>query len=99
MEKFFVSRPIFALSLAIVIVLVGLISILNLPIEQYPDITPPVVEVSATYDAGTQAADQVASSYHLFNYLPAPSHGKYTDGPQGRPVIFHAPGTQGMKFL
>ena len=50
MEKFFVSRPIFALSLAIGIVLVGLISILNLPIEQYPDITPPVVEVSATYD-------------------------------------------------
>ena len=43
MEKFFVSRPIFALSLAIVIVIVGLISILNLPIEQYPDITPPVV--------------------------------------------------------
>ena len=50
MEKFFISRPIFAISLAIVIVLVGLISILNLPIEQYPDITPPVVEVSATYD-------------------------------------------------
>ena len=33
MEKFFISRPIFAISLAIVIVLVGLISILNLPIE------------------------------------------------------------------
>ena len=46
MEKFFVSRPIFAISLAIVIVLVGLISIMGLPIEQYPDITPPVVEVS-----------------------------------------------------
>ena len=50
MEKFFVSRPIFAISLAIVIVLVGAISITQLPIEQYPDITPPVVEVSATYD-------------------------------------------------
>ena len=50
MEKFFVSRPIFAISLAIVIVLVGLISIMGLPIEQYPDITPPVVEVSASYD-------------------------------------------------
>ena len=50
MEKFFISRPIFAISLAIVIVLVGLISIMGLPIEQYPDITPPVVEVSATYD-------------------------------------------------
>ncbi len=50
MEEFFISRPIFAISLAIVIVLVGLISITQLPIEQYPDITPPVVEVSATYD-------------------------------------------------
>ena len=50
MEKFFISRPIFAISLAIVIVLGGLISITQLPIEQYPDITPPVVEVSATYD-------------------------------------------------
>ena len=50
MEKFFVSRPIFAVSLAIVIVLVGLISITQLPIEQYPDITPPVVEISASYD-------------------------------------------------
>ena len=50
MEKFFVSRPIFAIALAVVIVLVGAVSIGTLPIEQYPDITPPVVEVSATYD-------------------------------------------------
>lgn len=50
MERFFISRPIFAISLAIVIVLIGLISISRLPIEQYPDITPPVVEVSASYD-------------------------------------------------
>ena len=50
MEKFFVSRPIFAISLAIVIVLLGVISIVNLSIEQYPDITPPVVEVTASYD-------------------------------------------------
>ena len=57
MEKFFVSRPIFAISLAIVIVLVGLISIMGLPIEQYPDITPPVVEVSATYDGASLVKD------------------------------------------
>lgn len=50
MEKFFVSRPIFAIALAIVIVLLGGISIMNLSIEQYPDITPPVVEVSASYE-------------------------------------------------
>ena len=70
MEKFFISRPIFAISLAIVIVLVGLISILNLPIEQYPDITPPVVEVSATYDGAdaetvnNAVATPVAQSRH-----------------------------------
>ena len=57
MEKFFISRPIFAISLAIVIVLVGLISITQLPIEQYPDITPPVVEVSATYDGASLVKD------------------------------------------
>ena len=49
MNNFFVSRPIFAISLAIVIVLLGIISIFDLSIEQYPDITPPVVEVSASY--------------------------------------------------
>lgn len=49
MEKFFVSRPVFAVALALAIVLIGVVSILNLAIEQYPDVTPPVVEVSATY--------------------------------------------------
>lgn len=48
MERFFITRPIFALSLAIVIVIAGFISLRGLPVEQYPDITPPVVEVTAT---------------------------------------------------
>lgn len=43
------QRPIFAIALAIAIVVLGLASLLQLPVEQYPDITPPVVEVSATY--------------------------------------------------
>ncbi len=50
MGKFFISKPIFAVSLAIVLVLMGLIAISKLSIEQYPDITPPVVEVTAVYD-------------------------------------------------
>ena len=50
MNRFFISRPIFAISLAIIIVMLGVISIFNLSIEQYPDITPPVVEVTATYN-------------------------------------------------
>ena len=43
MERFFVSRPIFAICIALAIVLLGAISIFDLSIEQYPDITPPVV--------------------------------------------------------
>ncbi len=49
MEKFFVSRPVFAMALALAVVLMGVVSILNLAIEQYPDVTPPVVEVTASY--------------------------------------------------
>ena len=47
---YFITRPIFAISLAAGIVAVGVVSLAGLPIEQYPDITPPVVEVSATYN-------------------------------------------------
>lgn len=50
MNNFFIRRPIFAISLAVIIVLLGIISIGNLAIEQYPDITPPVVEVTASYE-------------------------------------------------
>ncbi len=49
MGNFFISRPIFAISMAIAIVLLGALAIFNLAIEQYPDITPPVVEVTAEY--------------------------------------------------
>ena len=55
MNNIFISRPIFAISLSAIIVLLGGIAIANLAIEQYPDITPPVVEVSAQYD-GADAA-------------------------------------------
>lgn len=50
MKNFFIHRPIFAISLSVIIVLLGGVSIASLSIEQYPDITPPVVEVTATYE-------------------------------------------------
>lgn len=49
MARFFIDRPIFAWVIAIVITLAGAISIFSLPLEQYPDIAPPSVTVSATY--------------------------------------------------
>jgi HAE1 family hydrophobic/amphiphilic exporter-1 len=49
MDNFFVRRPIMAMVIAIITVIVGVISLLGLPMEQYPDMTPPIVKVSATY--------------------------------------------------
>ncbi|MBR4356099.1 MAG: multidrug efflux RND transporter permease subunit [Elusimicrobiaceae bacterium] len=48
-SKFFINRPIFATVISLLILLAGVVSITSLPIEQYPDLTPPTVEVSASY--------------------------------------------------
>lgn len=48
-SKFFINRPIFSTVISLLIVLFGLVSITMLPIEQYPDLTPPTIQVSATY--------------------------------------------------
>ena len=49
MAEFFVRRPIVAMVIAIIIVIIGLVSLGALPVAQYPEITPPEVQVSATY--------------------------------------------------
>ena len=49
MSRFFIHRPIFAWVMAILVMLIGVISVLNLPIEQYPRIAPPTITVSASY--------------------------------------------------
>lgn len=48
-SRFFIDRPIFATVLAVLMILVGLITVKTLPVAQYPDITPPTVRVSAMY--------------------------------------------------
>lgn len=57
-SRFFIKRPIFAIVIAILMVISGLMTVTSLPIAQYPDITPPTVMVSASYpgaDAATVA--------------------------------------------
>ncbi|MBF6987678.1 MULTISPECIES: efflux RND transporter permease subunit [Cupriavidus] len=49
MAKFFIDRPVFAWVLALIIVLGGILSIMQLPIAQYPNIAPPTISVTATY--------------------------------------------------
>src|SRR5579863_1184210 len=58
MSKFFIRRPIVAIVIAILIVIVGIVAMLSLPTAQYPDIVPPEIMVQATYpgaDAKTLA--------------------------------------------
>ena len=47
--SFFIDRPVFSIVLSILIVILGFIGLLMLPIDQYPQITPPVVKISASY--------------------------------------------------
>lgn len=49
MSRFFINRPIFATVVSIIIVIAGVVTLLNLPIAQYPEISPPTVQVTANY--------------------------------------------------
>src|ERR1700681_3292063 len=49
MAKYFINRPIFAIVIALIIMLAGGLAIFTLPIEQYPPIAPPSVQISTTY--------------------------------------------------
>ena len=49
MSKFFIRRPIFAIVISIIIVILGAASLFSLPIAQYPQISPPTISLSANY--------------------------------------------------
>src|SRR5712675_47279 len=52
MARFFIDRPIFAMVIAIVIVILGLVAIPSLPVATYPEVVPPVVQITANYRGG-----------------------------------------------
>lgn len=82
MASFFIDRPIFAWVIAIVIMLGGALSISQLPLEQYPDIAPPTVRISATYtgasaktveDSVTQVIEQALTGLDNLTYMSSSS--------------------------
>jgi HAE1 family hydrophobic/amphiphilic exporter-1 len=62
-SRFFIDRPIFANVIAIVTMLLGVLALITLSVEQYPNVTPPTIQVSATYPGAnaTVVADTVAT--------------------------------------
>ena len=90
-SKFFINRPIFATVLSLIIVLAGLVSMKVLPVEQYPNIVPTEIQISATYPGATAEvlADTVAAPLEqeingiknmIYMYSNATSSGYLTIG-------------------
>ena len=62
-SNFFIDRPVFSTVLSVVIVIVGAIGLAMLPVDQYPDIVPPVVKISASYPgADAQTVTQAVAT-------------------------------------
>lgn len=82
MARFFIDRPVFAWVIAIIIMLAGAISILQLPIAQYPSIAPPTVSIDARYpgasaqtlqDTVTQVIEQKMNGIDHLLYMSSSS--------------------------
>ncbi|NYT45987.1 efflux RND transporter permease subunit [Alcaligenaceae bacterium] len=82
MSRFFIDRPIFAWVIALVIMLAGGISVLSLPVAQYPDIAPPQITIRATYpgasaqtlqDTVTQVIEQQMKGIDGMSYMSSTS--------------------------
>src|SRR6478752_3305268 len=59
----FIRRPVTAIVISVVIVLLGILAILNLPISQYPDITPPIVQITGNFTgADAQTVEQTVTT-------------------------------------
>jgi multidrug efflux pump len=98
LPNFFIARPIFAIVIAILIVLGGALSILRLPIEQYPSVAPPAIQISTTYPGASaetvestvvQVIEQQMSGLDHLIYLASTSD----DSGQGVTTLTFAPGT------
>ncbi|MBQ0131519.1 MAG: efflux RND transporter permease subunit, partial [Comamonas sp.] len=98
MAQFFINRPIFAWVIAIVIMLAGALSIFTLPLEQYPDIAPPRVTISAQYTGAsaetvensvTQIIEQQLKGIDQMLYMNSTSDASG----RSRTTLTFAPGT------
>ena len=98
MARFFIDRPVFAWVISIIIMMAGVMSLRALPIEQYPDIAPTTINISAFYpgasaeaveDSVTQVIEQRMTGLDNLQYISSQSA---SNGASGITLTF-APGT------
>jgi hydrophobic/amphiphilic exporter-1 (mainly G- bacteria), HAE1 family len=72
-SRFFIERPIFANVIAIITMIIGAVALVKLPVEQFPQITPPTVKVSAAYPGASAqvVADTVAAPTDTMTFISA----------------------------
>src|SRR5438552_14724861 len=98
MAKFFIDRPIFAIVIALLVMLAGGLSILSMPIEQYPTIAPPSIQITSTYPGASaqtventvvQVIEQQMNGLNNLLYLASTSD----DSGTATTTLTFAPGT------
>ncbi|WP_315127157.1 efflux RND transporter permease subunit [Comamonas antarctica] len=98
MAQFFINRPIFAWVISIVIMLAGALSIFTLPLEQYPDIAPPRVTITATYTGASAETVENSVSQLIEQQLKGIDNLLYMDSVsdqsgRSRTTLTFSPGT------
>ena len=100
MSRFFINRPIFAIVISLIIVILGIISAATLPVAQYPQISPPTITVSTTYTGANsdtvnetiaQVVEQQVNGVEGMDYMSSTSS---NDGRYNLQVVFKL-GTNG----
>lgn len=100
MSRFFINRPIFAIVVSLIIVILGIIAAFNLPVAQYPQISPPTIRVSTTYTGANadtvdetvaQVIEQQVNGVEGMDYMSSTSS---NDGRYSLSVVFKL-GTDG----
>lgn len=100
MSRFFINRPIFAIVISLIIVILGTIAAFNLPVAQYPQISPPTIRVNTTYTGANadtinetiaQVIEQQVNGVEGMDYMSSNSS---NDGRYSLEVVFKL-GTDG----
>src|SRR6266576_7124405 len=77
MSKFFINRPIVAMVIAIIMVIVGVVSFLSLPVAQYPNIVPPEIAINATFVGGDAITVEQSVATPIEQQLSGVDHMNY----------------------